>query len=234
MNRFAVLSALLVPLVLTGSRLASGQSTHSLSLEALAISAGNTVSNAASSQSGTTGRSLSTANVRLTKAKETLQINVHNFGMLPDNAHVEWYFVAAPVHPEPGKAAAEQEFVFDHGAKDLVLPGNATQTITAESQEVTSAVRSSSRGRSSGSSRRSSGFAMPRAGQKPQESGSALRGWMVRVVADGKVIAARGSNQAYEDLAKDNVKLADLADNEAPPAVGARSYKKTVAKKTSN
>ncbi len=190
--------------------------SHSLSLDVTPVSAGDTVVNSTSNQNTSySARSYST-NTRVTNSKESLKISVRNLGSTSDNAHVEWYFIAAPVKPEPGVSDDDQEFIFDQGAQDLALGAGGTQTIPAESVEVMSAVRNSSRGGSGGRSRRSSSFRMGGATQKPQESGSKLRGWMVRIVADGKVIAARGSSQTYEALVKDDAQLADLTDNKAP------------------
>ena len=44
-----------------------------------------------------------------------------------------------------------------------------------------------------------------------EKTGDVLSGWIVRVVADGRVIEAKGSKQEMEDLAKDNVRLGSTA-----------------------
>ena len=148
-----------------------------------------------------------------------MQLDVRNFGAAPANAKVQWYFVAAPVHPSPDKPADEQEFVFDQGAKDLVLPGGGTQTLTAQSQEVTSTKKVSA----SRSSRASSYSPT----KKPTETGSALHGWLARIVVDGKTVAARGSTDAYQEIAGDDASLQDLLNGAAPQQ--ARSHKSKAA-----
>ena len=44
---------------------------------------------------------------------------------------------------------------------------------------------------------------------------------MVRLIADGKVVATRGSSQKFEDIAKDDAKLNALA----PPSHAATNYR---------
>lgn len=195
---------LLVLLALSGSRLAVGQAPHSVGLEVQPVSAGSTVQSGTASSTG----SYSSSHVRTTSAREALQITLRNFGTVPSAAKVQWYFVAVPLVLEPGKPAEDQEFVFDQGGQDVTLAGGATQALRAESAEVTSTKKLTG-GRSS--SRRSTSTSA-----KPKETGSALRGWMVRVVVDGKVVATRGSTQTYEEIAEDEESVQDLL-NGAPP-----------------
>ena len=205
MKRPVVLFTLLL---LAGSRLACGQGSSSLGLDVTPLSAGAAVQNTVTTKQAPASLRSTTSNVHVTRAQETLQLNVRNFGATPANAKVQWYFVAAPVHPSPDKPADDQEFVFDQGAQDLTLPGGGSQTITAQSKAVTSTRKVSSGRSRSGSSLSSA--------QKPAETGSALHGWLARVVVDGKTVAARGSTDAYQEIAGDDASLQALLAG-APP-----------------
>lgn len=128
---------------LLGTFAASGQAPrpHSLSLDATATAAGGSTQ-LSQGKGGSKGSSSSrsTTQTLLTSSKEAIQISVRNFGTVPDTAHVEWYFIAAPVVNAPGKSLTEQQFAFDQGSRDISLAPGGTQVIPVESEEVTSKV----------------------------------------------------------------------------------------------
>ena len=216
MNRPAVFLTLFF---LFGSRLAHGQGSHSVSLDVQPVSGGAAVQNTVTTKQAPATSTFSTSNVNVTRATETLQINVRNFGPVPTAAKIDWYFIAAPVQPSPDKPAEDQEYVFDQGSKDLTLAGGGTQTITAESKEVTA-----TRKVASGRSRRASATT---SAKKPSETGSNLHGWLARVVVDGKTVAARGSTQTYEDIASDDASLQELLAGAPPKEARSRKSSKT-------
>ena len=215
MKRSALLFTLLL---LAGSRLACGQAAQSLGLEVQPVSGGAAVQSTVTTKQAPAARTSTASSVHVTRAQETLQLNVRNFGPVPTNAKVQWYFVAAPVHPSPDKPADDQEFVFDQGAKDLTLPGGGSQMITAQSAEVTSSKKVSAS--------RSRRVSSPSATQKPAETGSALHGWLARVVVNGQTVAARGSTDVYQEIAGDDTSLQALLAGAPPKEARSKKQKK--------
>lgn len=186
--------------------------THSLSFDAESTAAGGgtksgektgSVATQASQTNAGLAHHLATTQTQTASASEAVHISVRNFSAQPDTAHVEWYFVAQPVKPEPGKPASEQQFVFDKGAKDVSLAANGTQTFDVESKEITATVARRDQARVG----RAGKVNVNRNSLGAQQTGDKLDGWMVRVVADGKTVAAKGSSSSLEDIAKDDAKL---------------------------
>ena len=213
MKRSFLFSALL-SFAGTGAALAQAPS-HSFSLEAVATSAGGstqqsqgtqTRSKASNTRSGSGfNHTLNTTQTTTTTSQQALQISVRNLGHLPDAAHVEWYFIAAPVKQEPGKSLVEQQYAFDQGAKDVNLGSNGAETFPVESIEITSSAKRANRTRMSRTGSISKGRA-----KGDEQSGNKLSGWVVRVVADNRVVAVKGSSQSLEEIARDEAKLRDL------------------------
>ena len=196
--------------------------SHSLSLNVVPNSVGGSTRMSQDTSSKATEGSklngglahrLSTTQKQTTSSKQSLQITVHNFAALPDSAQVEWYFVAVPAIPEPGTSLSEQQFVFDQGAKSVALQGNGNDSFAAESKEVTAMFQRKNAARMGRVGRVTT---INRGAAAPTQSGSKLQGWLVRVVADGKVIAVRGSKDEFEAIAKDDKRLAELKDDAAP------------------
>ncbi len=198
---------------------------HSLSLEATALTHGgetraitdpgerNRLSLNPSSHYVATShgdsRNASAKSMAITVSKETLQIGLRNFGPTPDTAQVECYFIASPVGTPYPKFSPlyvkdlPKEFIFDHSVRPLTAPASATGTLTVVSTEVRTFVeKSASTYTFLNGTSASSGSA--------QETGTRLRGWIVRLVADGKVLGVRASTGTYEDLGKDDAKLQAL------------------------
>jgi len=49
-----------------------------------------------------------------------------------------------------------------------------------------------------------------------QKTGEKLKGWMVRIMADGKVLQVRGSDMKYEDYGRDDNALKAMPNG--PPS----------------
>ena len=71
-------------------------------------------------------------------------------------------------------------------------------------------------------SRRVSSYSPTR---KPVETGSALHGWLARVVVGGKTVAARGSTDAYQEIAGDDASLQALLAGAPPKEARSRKRK---------
>lgn len=182
---------------------------HSLSLTAEAVDASEIP--LASSTPATMGQparpTILPPKVRVSRDTDSVKIIVRNFGPVPDTAHVEWYFVAVGV----GVDATGQDYILAQSTRDLPLAAGATESFVIESP-VVEVTEKLSGGRN----------------KKPlaeREKGSTLRGWFARIVADGRVVAARGSSQTYEDTAKDEARLAAL--KAVPPPRTSRRRKTT-------
>ena len=168
---------------------------------------------AAASHGGS--RDASAESMTITVSKETLQIGLRNFGPTPDTAQIECYFIASPVGTPYPKFSPlyvkdlPKEFIFDHSVRLLTAPANATSTLTVASTEVRTFVEKSAStyGFLNGTSV-SSGSS--------QETGTKPRGWIVRLVADGKVLGVCASTSSYEDLGKDDARLQALLAVAAP------------------
>lgn len=188
---------------------------HSLSIDATPTSVGGstettlgTKTSSRASNSRTSSGFTHTLNTNRTEtktSKQAIQVSVRNFGVMPDTAHIEWYFIASPISLDPDKPSAEQQFAFDQGAKDINIAGNGTETFAVESQEVTSTVQRNNRSRMGRSGKIGNGR-----GTSVKEGGNKLAGWVVRVVADGRVVASKGSSSTLEDLAKDDKKFQEF------------------------
>ncbi len=113
----------------------------------------------------------------------TISITIQVRGMGRRTAAVlEWYFLAKPV--QGGDA-----WIFDQGHEEIVLDPTSMVTLEKESKELTSQVREYV------------GYGLR------SESGHKVEGYIVRLLAGGKVIAAAASSRALEALARDEARL---------------------------
>ena len=130
---------------------------------------------------------------------ESVGVTVRNFGTQADNVRVEWYFVADPIKKHGGTG---EDYIFDEGSKDLSLAAGATESFTADSKDIKTTQKTTE---SLHHGKHQHNFGRVR------EGGAKIRGWLVRVMADNRVIDAKGSSQEYEDAARDDAKLEALA-----------------------
>jgi hypothetical protein len=137
------------------------------------------------------------------RQSEGIQITVRNFGSLPDSARVEWYFVDSPERPNSKKPAAEQQSIFDQGSQTVSLAPGGVQTIPVQSRDVTSTVKRHTQEHEGARGR----VHQERRATGKKETGSVMSGWMVRVVADGRVIDSSASNDEFGEIAKDDAKF---------------------------
>ena len=194
---------------------------HSLSLEAQSVSNGGR-SQVSSSSHGLLNSDYavsrqSVSDTRVSKNKQFVEFTVKNFGNAPDEVTVEWYFVAAPVL---GTVPSNKEYVFDRGSQALTVPATGVQTQTVASREAeVVATRATTFTQYGGSD-----YASGTTGVSTMNSqkGTALRGWFVRLLVDGKVVAARGSSQKYEDIGADDARTRAFAATAAPGGLPSR------------
>ena len=124
--------------------------------------------------------------------RTVLKISVRNFNTQPDHYQLQWYFFAKP-------AGHSHEFIFDTATKDLWLQGGEFKTFRVASKPVSAVV-------SRTLAVDYNGFEQAAAAK----SGNELKGWMARVVADGKVIQVKASAFKYRDLAHNDKMLQQM------------------------
>jgi hypothetical protein len=129
---------------------------------------------------------------------ESIQISVHNFSPMPDGAEVDWYFVAAPVN-------SDQQYIADKGSKTISLAGNGVITIPVTSAAINSQTTTHARNRIGRKGKMHQGVT-----GATDQSGDKLQGWMVRVVADGKVIDSAGSTDDLAQTVTDDLKIQNM------------------------
>ena len=140
------------------------------------------------------------ASMTVNTNKESLQVTVRNLAPTPDQAQVEGYFIAQYVgHPWPKNTPdyvqnLPQEYVFDHAIKPLTIAASSTSSLTLDSVEVRTLVTKFA---STSTGYYNPGFTTSSA--STNEVGTKLRGWIVRLVADGKVLGVRASTSSYEE-----------------------------------
>ena len=202
---------------------------HSLTLEAQSIANGGTV-NVATAAGTREGTVLTTeaeqVDARLsiqqdrhdTSNRTNVRVSIRNLATLPDHLTLEWYFVAAPI----GLTAQQygnKDFVFDHGSQALSLKANAADNYVVASKRAKSvATRSLTVIGGTDDTTDVAFVGGSHTTGTVSQQGIVQRGWFVRLVDNGRVIAARGSSQTYEDLAKDDSKIKLLVSQPPPPS----------------
>src|ERR1700677_133197 len=179
----------------------AGPVQHSLMLDVETMSAGGSTKTTGLPQ-GIAGTSTQTRD-----HTTTLQITIKNFGKAADQVDVEWYFIGRQTtNHHDGK-----DFVFDSGNKTItVQPAGfekfAQISKAAQTAKVTTTKTTMVNVPSAGGVSRQ----VADSSTTESEGGTRLVGWVVRILADGKVLDARGSDFKYEDIAKDPDKFAAL------------------------
>ncbi len=178
--------------------------THSLSLDVTVTGTGG-ASRAHSNFNENLGATTATGGAaadqkdyssgRKKKSALGLSVEVRNLARAEDRPTVEWYFFSEPV--------GKHEFsIFDSGTKDLAVNAGQSQTFPLESKELTQEVERhlhQSDGITNGIPDH------PSASVK--KSGDKIAGWLVRLLADGKLLQVRASSPQFEALGKDDAGL---------------------------
>ncbi len=184
---------------------------HSLGLEAQSVANGGATqvsSNAAGVPFSDAVAVVSVGDRRVASNRTNVKISVRNFSTAPDTVRVEWFFVALPVNISPG---ASHEIIFDHDAQTLAIPGGKTATQVVSSPEVQAVYERGTTITTAPAGATYSGGYTSTISSSNTQRGLSIRGWMVRLVAeDGSVLDAKGSSQAYEEIAANPAKLAGM------------------------
>lgn len=133
----------------------------------------------------------------------TLAITIRSQDKTPTQVQVEWYFFAKKIQDNH----VSKDSVFDSGNKTVTIQPTGSETLDAVSKAVqTSTSRryeTSTSYDSSTGSQSSTTYAMG----PDMRNGTKISGWVVRILVDGKVVDAKGSEFKYEDAARDQEKL---------------------------
>jgi len=186
---------------------ALAQSHHvSLAAKSVANGGGSKQDNSQSSSGRTDSFGRGYTQTQSTRVHEqthqtSVEITVRNFGKEPENIEVQWFFIGASV-----EQSSRQEII-DSGKKDLQILGSKTTVFVATSTPVKSSIISATTtGQSNGvGSNRSY---LPTS--STERVGTKMKGWIVRLVADGTVIQSVGSTSYFKELGADSKKLDNM------------------------
>ncbi len=192
---------------------------HSVSFEAQSVTNGGTTTVTSNSSDGIQslqpvfgGDRVDTHVTRLHDQHDTVhrtnvRVDIRNLARTADNLRLEWYFVAASV------GGRSKDFVFDRGTQDVIVAPNGTETRIITSKEARNVlVRSTTTIQSADDTTDVSFYGGGNSRGQSAQGGIIMRGWVVRLLDNGQVVATRGSSQTYEDLAKDDAKLKTLLE----------------------
>lgn len=201
-------------------------SRHALTLEAHSIANGgrSDVTGGSSSLPFTDVISVQSVGDRRVSSNQThIEISIRNLATTPDRVRVEWFFVAQPV--SDASAGLRREIIFHRDAQELVIPGGKTAMQVVNSPEVRAVYERSTTITNIPANQSPTGYGSSTITLTNQQNGVTIRGWMVRLVTpEGTVLAAKGSNQTYEETVAAPGKLAALLArsglSDAPPARG--------------
>lgn len=199
---------------------------HALSLEAHSVANGgrSEVTGGSGGLPFTDAISVQSVGDRRVSSNQThVEISIRNLAATPDHVRVEWFFVAQPVSETP--AGPRREIIFHRDAQLLAIPGGKTATEVVSSPEVHAVYERSTTITNIPADQSSTGYGSSVIALTNQQTGLTIRGWMVRLVTpEGAVLAAKGSNQTYENIVANPPRLAGLlafsglSEKEAAPA----------------
>jgi hypothetical protein len=118
-----------------------------------------------------------------------LELRVRNLSKQPFTVEFEWIFLAKNVS---GRGDA---YVWDQGQKQIALEGGADTKETLESKEI---VQVSTVSTQRSLVRYTDGSSKIQTTSTQSKSGSRPVGWVVRMIADGKLIRVQASSSEFE------------------------------------
>lgn len=195
--------------ILLGGAAVNGQlpvsSTHLLLLDVENKGAGG-----AANTTGITGAPMAPTNpgsatntaVRAQNHSTTLGVTVRNQDKTPDEVQIEWYFFAK----DEKNYHVTKEYLFDSGSKTVTIQptGQEEFDVASKTAQTFNTTKLTTTTVGTGTNQGSSTT------ESQSQGGTKISGWVVRMLMDGKVLDARGSDFKYEDAAKDPDKFAAL------------------------
>ena len=187
------------------------QQHHALTLEAHSVANGGRSDVTGGSNGLPLANTISVQSVgdrRVSNNQTSVEISVRNLATTLDRVRVEWFFVALPAS---GPVPAVPEVIFHHDAQDLAIPAGKTATQVVDSPEIRAVYERSTTVTNIPANVSTSGYASTTVAVVNSQRGLVPRGWMVRLLAaDGTVLAAKGSNQTYENIVTNPPRLAAM------------------------
>jgi hypothetical protein len=118
-----------------------------------------------------------------------LELRTRNLSQQPVTVVFEWFFLAKEVKGWGGA------YVTDRDRKQITLEGGAETKETLESKEIVQVSTVTSNRRSVAYS---DGSAQNQTASHQSKSGSRPVGWIVRMIADGKLVRVQASSSEFE------------------------------------
>jgi hypothetical protein len=131
---------------------------------------------------------------RKTNHSTTLEISIHNFSQFPDDIQVETHFYATKYE------GGGKDRLLDSSTKKITVAPLLTESFTVRSKEVASKIIKKFK-TASGSPDVSYGSISTN-----KVSGEKISGWVVQLIADGKILQVRGSSARFEDMGQHSLK----------------------------
>lgn len=220
MKATLLLASLFVSLAVVtahGQLPATGGVVHNLTLDVVNMGAGGALKSTGGGlpNPGANNNNNNTATATSTQTRNhttTLRVNMRSLDKTPDEVTVEWYFFGKTVQNH----RSGKEFVFDSGTKTVSIAptGGATFDVTskvAQTKRTTTTTANNNNNNNTAGNRNIS------YNTTENQSGTEISGWVVRMVVDGKVLDAKGSDFKYTDAAKDPDKFAALKAGKENP-----------------
>ena len=186
--------------------------SHALSLEAHSVANGgrSEVTGGSGGLPFTDVLSVQSVGDRRVSSNQTnVEISVRNLAPSLDRVRVEWFFAAQPVNETP--VGGRREVIFHRDAQELAIPSGKTATQVVTSPEVCAVYERSTTITNVPANQSPTGYGSSIVTLTNQQNGLTIRGWMVRLVGlEGTILAAKGSDQTYEDTVTTPGKLAAL------------------------
>ena len=162
---------------------------------------------------GTTRTTNTNSRERERGTQYQLEVNVRNFAQRADQVTVEWMFFSEYFNEQSAAMKDEKEKdplrTLGKGSKEVIFKPGGSQKLTLESEtallfESRSSTVTITRPSSTSSSSGVSAY------NNTLKIGHKATGWLVRVSADGKILAVKASAPRFEELAKDDAALAAI------------------------
>jgi hypothetical protein len=170
---------------------------HSVSFEVKVLRAGASTNTSQTENTDRINRIRNTTTAVFERKKSgqwELEVSVQNFARQPDIVKFEWLFFGQDVE-------GSDPFAFSNGAKELVLkPGGGTKFAAVSDLALSTESRRTQVDRIDTGTER---LNVPTS-RESARAGTKIVGWLVRAMADGKVLGFKASSPRFERFASDD------------------------------
>lgn len=155
--------------------------------------------------SGAVGTTTSTA-IQSQTHSTALAVSIRSQDKTPTQVQIEWYFFARKIQANH----VSKDAVFDSGNKTVTIQPTGSETFDVVSKAVQTSTSRRYETSTSYNSATGNNSSTTYAVGPDMRNGTKISGWVVRILVDGKVIDAKGSEFKYEDAAKNPDKFEAL------------------------